>query len=149
MTSGFSNTFSMRRCVVGLAILAAIVISGACSINPATGQRQFSLIGEQQEIAMGAEYDKGVEAELGLYPDEELQHYVQDLGGRLAAQSERPTCRGSSTSSTTRPSTLLRCQAVSSTSPAGFSHSSILRRSWYRCSATRSATSPPATASSR
>ena len=80
----------MRRSVFGLAALAAIVVSGACSINPATGQRQFSLIGEQQEIAMGAEYDKSIEAELGLYPDEELQQYVQDLGGRLAAQSERP-----------------------------------------------------------
>ncbi len=74
-----------RSCVPGW-----IIVSGACSINPATGQRQVSLIGEQQEIAMGAEYDKGVEAELGLYPDEELQQYVQDLGGRLAAQSEKP-----------------------------------------------------------
>ncbi len=81
---------SHGRLLVGLVALAAIAVSGACSINPATGQRQFSLIGEQQEIAMGREYDKSIEAELGLYPDEELQGYVQELGGRLAAQSERP-----------------------------------------------------------
>ena len=68
----------------------ALIIAAACTFNPATGRRQFSLIGEQQEIAMGKQYDKGVTAEFGLYPDEELQKYVQDIGHRMAAVSERP-----------------------------------------------------------
>ncbi len=68
----------------------ALLIAAACTYNPATGRRQLSLIGEQQEIAMGKQYDKGVTAEFGLYPDEALQNYVQDIGHRMAAVSERP-----------------------------------------------------------
>ncbi len=68
----------------------ALIIAAACTINPATGRRQLSLIGEQQEIAMGLQYDKSVTAEFGLFPDEELQNYIQDIGHRLAAVSERP-----------------------------------------------------------
>ncbi len=68
----------------------ALIVAAACTLNPATGRRQLSLIGEQQEIAMGLQYDKGVTAEFGLYPDEELQKYIQDIGHRLAAVSERP-----------------------------------------------------------
>jgi len=69
-------------------IAAAIVVS--CSVNPATGKRQLSLISEQQEIAMGREADQQISQQLGLYDDDELQRYLQDLGGRLAAESERP-----------------------------------------------------------
>lgn len=69
---------------------AASLILAACTLNPATGQRQFSLIGEQQEIAMGREYAKQVQAEIGFYADEKLQAYVQKIGGELAAKTERP-----------------------------------------------------------
>jgi predicted Zn-dependent protease len=48
------------------------------------------LISEAQEIEMGREADKDVVASIGLYPDERLQQYVQTLGARLAAASERP-----------------------------------------------------------
>lgn len=61
-----------------------------CATNPATGERQFSLISEAQEIEMGREYDKQIVAQLGLYPDSALQRYIQELGTRMAAQSERP-----------------------------------------------------------
>jgi predicted Zn-dependent protease len=61
-----------------------------CSVNPATGNRQIALISESQEIAMGRDADQQIVAEMGLYPDEEVQAYVQRLGEELAAQSERP-----------------------------------------------------------
>jgi len=73
-----------------LLILLGIAATTACTLNPATGQRQFSLIGEQQEIAMGREYAKNVQAEIGFYDDEALQQYVQKVGKELAAQTERP-----------------------------------------------------------
>ena len=74
---------------------AAIVVIGSlvitdCSVNPATGRRELSLVSEAQEIAMGREADPSIVAQFGLYPDEELQAYVQELGERLAAESERP-----------------------------------------------------------
>ena len=72
--------------------LAAVllIVATACTYNPATGKRQLTLIGEQQEIAMGLQYDKGVTAEFGLYPDEAWQTYIQEIGDSLAAVSERP-----------------------------------------------------------
>jgi len=70
--------------------LAASLSAQACAVNPATGRRQLSLIGEDREIEMGREADRAYAAELGLYPDSALAAYVRDLGLRLAACSERP-----------------------------------------------------------
>jgi predicted Zn-dependent protease len=66
------------------------VLLNSCSINPATGNRQFNLIGEGQEIALGREADPQIVAQFGLYPDEDTQRYVASLGQALAAKSERP-----------------------------------------------------------
>ena len=63
---------------------------GGCSVNPATGKRQLALMSEEQEIAMGKEADAQIPQQLGLYDDRELQDYVAAIGGRLAAESERP-----------------------------------------------------------
>src|SRR3989442_13104626 len=48
------------------------------------------LVSESQEIAMGRDYDQQVAASIGIYPDSELQRYIQQFGARLAASSERP-----------------------------------------------------------
>jgi predicted Zn-dependent protease len=69
---------------------AAVFGAAACAVNPATGQREFSLVSEGQEIAMGRQADPEIVAQLGLYPDSAVQRYVSDLGLRLAAVSERP-----------------------------------------------------------
>ncbi len=71
-------------------LVAAIVTVAACAVNPATGERQLSFIGEGQEIEMGRESDPAIVAQYGLYPDSAVQRYVRDLGLRLAAVSERP-----------------------------------------------------------
>jgi predicted Zn-dependent protease len=71
-------------------LLPVLALTAGCATNPATGERQISLIGEQQEIAMGREADAAIVAQLGLYDDDALQRYVQQLGGQLAAASERP-----------------------------------------------------------
>lgn len=70
--------------------LAALSLLAACAVNPATGERQLSLIGEGQEIEMGREADPAIRQQLGVVDNEELQSYVSDLGQRLAAVSERP-----------------------------------------------------------
>lgn len=76
------------------AAVAALAISGAalaaCVRNPVTGERQFVLISEGQEIQMGQEYAAEVERSIGLVPDSALQQYVRGVGLRLAAKSERP-----------------------------------------------------------
>lgn len=68
----------------------AALIVASCAVNPATGDREFMMISERQEIAMGQEYDPQIIAQMGLYPDSALQRYVAGLGTRLATESERP-----------------------------------------------------------
>ncbi len=81
----------IRTQVIGvLALAAAVTLSGGCSVNPATGQRQLALIGEQGEINMGREADQQIVAQMGLYADEGWQTYIQELGAEMAAVSERP-----------------------------------------------------------
>jgi predicted Zn-dependent protease len=82
------GTKTMRAMVT--LIVAVSLAMAACAVNPATGKKQFVLISEQQEIAMGLENDKAISAQLGIYDDPELQGYVQRLGTQLAARSERP-----------------------------------------------------------
>jgi predicted Zn-dependent protease len=64
--------------------------AAGCATNPATGERQLSLISESQEIQMGRENDPQITAQMGLYPDDALQRYVGSLGQQIAARSERP-----------------------------------------------------------
>jgi predicted Zn-dependent protease len=45
---------------------------------------------EAQEVQMGRAADPQTVASMGLYPDEALQGYVQELGASLAVRSERP-----------------------------------------------------------
>lgn len=78
----------LRAPLLTSGLLAAAVLAG-CAKNPATGNRELMLVSESQEIQMGQQYDKEVIASIGLYPDPALQRYVQDLGLRLAATSER------------------------------------------------------------
>jgi predicted Zn-dependent protease len=79
---------SSRRHRVAAALLLAAL--PACATNPATGRRQLSLVSEQQEIQMGQQADREIDAAVGLYRDPDLESYVQRLGKSLAAASERP-----------------------------------------------------------
>lgn len=72
-----------------LAVCALVV--GTCSVNPATGERQLALIGEDQEIEMGRQASEQVEHTLGLYEGERgLRQYVDRIGQSMAQISERP-----------------------------------------------------------
>ncbi len=72
------------------AAVISLLLIAACTLNPATGQRQLTLMSEAQEIAMGRQAHPEVVAAYGAYDDPGLQRYVQELGAKLAAGSERP-----------------------------------------------------------
>jgi predicted Zn-dependent protease len=74
----------------GLVCLFAGIAASGCAINPATGANQLMLVSESQEIQMGQQYDSQVVATIGLYPDATWQRYIQQLGARIAATSDRP-----------------------------------------------------------
>lgn len=66
-----------------------LIVTSACAINPATGKRQLMLVSEQSEIEIGAQNDRAVVAQMGIYEYPELQQYVDGIGQELAARSER------------------------------------------------------------
>ncbi len=72
-------------------VVMSLILLPGCAVNPVSGEREFMLISEEQEIAMGAEGAAGVEKSIGLVDDAALQQYVQGLGLQLAAYSERPS----------------------------------------------------------
>lgn len=76
----------------GLILLALLFfpLAWGCAKNPVTGQRQFVLFTERQEIAMGEEADRDITASLGIYEDEAMAALLDDMGQRMAANSERP-----------------------------------------------------------
>ena len=77
--------------VLGSAFLASTLLGvTGCAVNPATGQRQFMLISEAEEIEMGREADGPITESMGLYESEALQAIVTNLGSEMASSSERP-----------------------------------------------------------
>lgn len=82
------NTF-VQRC---FPVLALMLVLAGCSVNPVTGEKQLSLIGEGQELAMGAEQYTPTQQTQGgqFYIDPELSLYVREVGQKLARVSDRP-----------------------------------------------------------
>jgi predicted Zn-dependent protease len=68
-----------------------LVLLAACSTNPATGQRQFNIVPESQEIAIGQQSHPEIIRQFGVYDEKpELNRLVERVGRQLAAASERP-----------------------------------------------------------
>jgi predicted Zn-dependent protease len=67
-----------------------LLLIAACTMNPATGERQLTLMSEAQEIQIGRQTHPQVLASLGAYDDPEWQSYIQEIGSKLASVSERP-----------------------------------------------------------
>lgn len=70
--------------VLGLALVAA------CATNPVTGEREFTLMSESQEIGIGRDSYSQIQVGMGFYDDPVLQAYVSGIGLEMARRSERP-----------------------------------------------------------
>lgn len=83
------NLSAIKTSLVAIAL--ASTLSG-CVVNPVTGEKQLSLIGESQELAMGAEQYVPTQQTQGgqFYVDPELGLYVREVGQKMAAVSDRP-----------------------------------------------------------
>ncbi len=68
---------------------ASVLLVANCAINPVSGRREFTLISEAQEIAMGKQGAADVTAAIGLYPDERIQGYVSAIGQAISKRTER------------------------------------------------------------
>ncbi len=76
---------------LALSLASAVTVTGliGCVSNPATGGSDFVLMSEEQEIELGEQYRQQVLKSFKVYPDDSLQDYVNFVGQRLAAVSER------------------------------------------------------------
>jgi predicted Zn-dependent protease len=83
----------MRRAAGILMAVAALL--GACSTNPATGERQFTgLMSRADERRLGAEEHAKVLDEFGgAYNDPKVQAYVDRVAQKVAATTEGPETR--------------------------------------------------------
>jgi predicted Zn-dependent protease len=61
-----------------------------CATNPVTGNPDFVLMSEAQEIRVGRAEDPRIRSQYGVYDDPALQQYVNEIGQRLAKASHRP-----------------------------------------------------------
>lgn len=79
----------MTRLTLSLASAFTLTWLAGCAANPATGGSDFVLMSEEQEIELGEQYRQQVLQKFKIYPDDPLQDYVNFVGQRLAAVSER------------------------------------------------------------
>ncbi|MGH8194591.1 MAG: M48 family metalloprotease [Woeseiaceae bacterium] len=72
-------------------LVAMLIALTACAVNPVTGKREISIISESSEIEMGTQnYAPMQQSEGGEYDiDPALTEYVQGVGNKLAAVSDR------------------------------------------------------------
>ncbi|MEY2891052.1 MAG: hypothetical protein RJA98_960 [Pseudomonadota bacterium] len=92
MTTTTTTTPQRRlRALPLLALSSALLLAGCGStmVNPATGRAERTVMSESAEIAEGQKGHAQVLKEYGAYPDKAVQAYVNELGQRLAKQSER------------------------------------------------------------
>ncbi|PIZ30501.1 MAG: hypothetical protein COY40_04480 [Alphaproteobacteria bacterium CG_4_10_14_0_8_um_filter_53_9] len=71
-------------------LLATTLFVTACAANPATGGKNFTLVGEQSEYAMGQKTAEEAMKEIGIYREKpSLNTYIQNLGNRMWQNTER------------------------------------------------------------
>jgi predicted Zn-dependent protease len=78
-----------RRTVAGAFGALSLVFAGCVSEPSAvTGERQAYGYSWQQELQLGEQSDQQITQEMGLYPDEEVQRYVDAVGRRVLEHSD-------------------------------------------------------------
>lgn len=66
------------------------IMTYSCTVNPVTGKKQFMLVSEEQEKAMGLQYNPQVLASMGVYEDPKLQAFINEKGKAMGRISHRP-----------------------------------------------------------
>ena len=71
-------------------ILSVLVVVSACSVNPATGDRQFTaLLPMAKEAQLGAQEHKKIEQAYGKFMKGPVANYVNRIGQNIAKNTER------------------------------------------------------------
>ncbi len=81
----------MKTCtqITNFGLVVGIIFLSGCAMNPVTGRKQFVLMTEGQEIAMGKESDPQIMAFFGSYEDPRLQRFITEKGQEMVKVSHR------------------------------------------------------------
>jgi len=79
--------------IIPASLLASLITLAGCSTNPVSGKNDFTLINQDQELAMGAKGHKSILKQKKRYNNPKLQAYVNNIGQQLARQSHRSDIR--------------------------------------------------------
>ena len=80
-----------RRDFIRLSALAAAGLLSGCATNPVTGESQFMLMSEQEEIQIDRQNSPyQLSADYGITQDRRLEAYINETGQRLATLTHRP-----------------------------------------------------------
>ncbi|MEZ0332309.1 MAG: M48 family metalloprotease [Methylophilaceae bacterium] len=85
------NQQKLSRKVSIVLLTALTLLITNCGVNPVTKKREFQIVSESQEISIGKQnYGPARQSQGGDYViDQELTAYVQSIGNKLAAVSDR------------------------------------------------------------
>ena len=83
-------TTNLNFKILASLMIGILLLASNCVKNPVTGKRDFVLMSEKQEIALGKQSDPGVVASFGLYENVTMQKFIQTKGKKMAAVSHRP-----------------------------------------------------------
>lgn len=79
----------LAKCIKLIVTSIAILMLVGCAQNPVTGQPDFVMMSEQQEINTGKKGDVEIQKEYPRYKSPALQKYINDIGQKLARHSHR------------------------------------------------------------
>lgn len=73
------------------ALVVSLLMVGACSVNPATGEKQFTaFMPAGQEASVGASEHEKVQQAYGKFMTGPVADYVSRVGAKVATNTERP-----------------------------------------------------------
>lgn len=78
------------KTIISIIIVSLIVWAISCAVNPVTGKREFMLLTENDELALGQQTDQQIMETYGIYDDPELLTYVTAIGARMGKLTHRP-----------------------------------------------------------
>lgn len=73
-----------------LVVSFILILSAGCAVNPITGEEEFMLLSEKQDVELGQKYAPEIEKQLGgKINNAALQNYVNSVGQKVANVSHR------------------------------------------------------------
>jgi predicted Zn-dependent protease len=78
------------KIIISAVFILVMIMFFSCAVNPVTGEKQFMLMTERQEIELGAGYDPQVVSSFGEYADDDMLAFISSRGAAMGKISHRP-----------------------------------------------------------